>query len=64
MAAPNNARCPRCKAKLRVRSGPSVSYTCGRCGYSKTEEPDNLTKEFLWGPLFNTRRMRRGKNSS
>lgn len=64
MAAPNNARCPRCKAKLRVSAGPYVNYRCGRCGYSKNEEPDNMTKEFLWGPLFKTRRMHRGKNSS
>ena len=58
MGKPNNARCPRCKARLRKSGGISMSYTCGRCGYNKTEEPDNLTKAFIYGPLFKTKRRR------
>lgn len=45
MAAPNNARCPLCKAKLQKRVGIGTSYTCNRCGYQKSEEPDNWTKK-------------------
>lgn len=64
MATPNNARCPRCRAKLRINCGPSVTYTCGRCGYCKTEFMDNLTKEFLNGPLFKARRPNRAKKGT
>lgn len=28
MGKPNNARCPRCRAKLRKHCGPAVYYTC------------------------------------
>lgn len=55
MAKPNNARCPRCRAKLHIDQGMNRVYTCRRCGYYKAEEPDNMTKEFMWGPLYKTK---------
>jgi hypothetical protein len=56
MSKPNNARCPKCHAKMRKSCVPSVTYTCRRCGYQKTEEMDNLTKSFIYGPLYRTKR--------
>lgn len=56
MAKPNRLRCPRCRAKIRPSAGPFVYYTCNRCGYSKSEEPDNMTKAFLWGPLIKAKK--------
>ncbi len=56
MSKPNNARCPKCRAKMRTSCGPGVTYTCRRCGYQKAEEMDNLTKSFIYGPLFRAKR--------
>lgn len=42
---PNNSRCPKCQAKLK-RAANAIS--CGRCGYSKIEEEDNLTKAIFY----------------
>ena len=57
MAKPNNARCPRCRAKMKMSCGPSVAYTCRRCGYQKVEKMDNLTKMFLFGPLYRAKKI-------
>lgn len=59
MAKPNRLRCPRCRAKIQVSYGFTTYYECNRCGYTKTEEPDNLTKALLWGPLI---KAKRGEN--
>lgn len=62
MAKPNNARCPRCRAKMKMSCGPSVTYNCRRCGYQKSEEMDNLTKTLLFGPLYRTKKSGERRN--
>lgn len=44
-----NYRCPKCRAKMKISSALTRTYTCNRCGYFKAEIEDNRTRKFIWG---------------
>lgn len=46
MPKPNTYRCPKCRAKMRITL---FAIYCRRCGYTIYQEPDKLTKKFLFG---------------
>lgn len=44
MAKPNNYRCPKCRAKMKIHP---FAIVCGRCGYTIPQEPDKWTKKMM-----------------